>query len=196
MGSAQAALIDRGGGLLYDDVLNVTWLQDAHSALDSGDDFGGKLSWGAANTWVANLSFHDSVRNVDYTDWRLPTTAPVGADWSYDEAFDGSTDRGYNITSQSSELSYMFYVNLGLKAAFSATGDEQHNIGVFGDWQITDHGGQSKNVGLVKNLMSNVYWSGTAYAPNSANTAWTFDTSNGQQSNYYQNGTSLRLGSP
>lgn len=28
--SAQAALYDRGGGLVYDDVLNVTWLQDAN----------------------------------------------------------------------------------------------------------------------------------------------------------------------
>jgi hypothetical protein len=29
-GSAQATLLDRGNGLIYDDVLNITWLQDAN----------------------------------------------------------------------------------------------------------------------------------------------------------------------
>lgn len=28
--SANAALVDRGGGLIYDTILNVTWLQDAN----------------------------------------------------------------------------------------------------------------------------------------------------------------------
>lgn len=31
-GAAQATLIDRGGGLIYDDLLNITWLQDETSA--------------------------------------------------------------------------------------------------------------------------------------------------------------------
>jgi chemotaxis response regulator CheB len=29
-GTSQAALFDRGGGLIYDDINNVTWLQDAN----------------------------------------------------------------------------------------------------------------------------------------------------------------------
>ncbi len=29
-GAAQATLIDRGSGLIYDDELNITWLQDAN----------------------------------------------------------------------------------------------------------------------------------------------------------------------
>ena len=33
IGTSHAALIDRGGGLIYDDVLNITWLQDAGYAL-------------------------------------------------------------------------------------------------------------------------------------------------------------------
>ena len=33
---AHASLIDRGNGLLYDNVLNVTWLQDANYAHTSG----------------------------------------------------------------------------------------------------------------------------------------------------------------
>ena len=32
----QAALIDRGNGLIYDDVLDITWLQDAGLVSDSG----------------------------------------------------------------------------------------------------------------------------------------------------------------
>ena len=28
IGAAQAALIDRGGGFIYDDVLDITWTQD------------------------------------------------------------------------------------------------------------------------------------------------------------------------
>lgn len=43
-GGAQAALHDRGGGLLYDDVLNVTWLQDANYAMTSGYDADGRTS--------------------------------------------------------------------------------------------------------------------------------------------------------
>jgi hypothetical protein len=31
-----AQLIDRGGGLIYDNVLDVTWLQDANYAKTSG----------------------------------------------------------------------------------------------------------------------------------------------------------------
>lgn len=54
VGTAQAALIDRSGGMLYDDVLNITWLQDANYAKTSGYDADGKSSWAAANTWAAN----------------------------------------------------------------------------------------------------------------------------------------------
>ena len=31
-----AALYDRGEGLIYDDVLDITWLQDANYAMTSG----------------------------------------------------------------------------------------------------------------------------------------------------------------
>lgn len=35
-GNAQATLIDRGSGLIYDDVQNLTWLQDASYFATSG----------------------------------------------------------------------------------------------------------------------------------------------------------------
>lgn len=48
-GKFQAILIDRGGGLIYDNVLNITWTQTA------GD--GVTRDWADANTWAADLVF-------------------------------------------------------------------------------------------------------------------------------------------
>ncbi|CAD5371011.1 conserved exported hypothetical protein [Rubrivivax sp. A210] len=76
-----AALEDRGGGLIYDNVRKITWLQDANYAKTSGyptQFIDGSMTWSAANTWANNLVFHDSVRNVDYSDWRLPTVVGSG----------------------------------------------------------------------------------------------------------------------
>ncbi|MCP4001697.1 MAG: DUF1566 domain-containing protein [Gammaproteobacteria bacterium] len=75
-GLAQAALWDRGGGLIYDDDLNITWLQDATYAktLGLGYEAKGIMLWDDANTWVADLEYYDSERNVTYDDWRLPIT--------------------------------------------------------------------------------------------------------------------------
>ena len=64
-GPARAALQDRGGGLLYDKALNVTWLQDANFAKPSGHSPSGKMSWTDAVAWVTNLVYRDAVRNVD-----------------------------------------------------------------------------------------------------------------------------------
>jgi len=57
---AKAELFDRGSGLIYDDSLNITWLQNANSE--------GTMTWSDADDWAANLVFND------YNDWRLPTT--------------------------------------------------------------------------------------------------------------------------
>ena len=172
-GSAQAALLDRGGGLLYDDVLNVTWLQDANYARTSGYDADGLMDWAAAKTWAANLTYGG------FSDWRLASNTPVGADWNYNYSNNGSTDFGYNITSPHSELSYMYYVNLGMKGYYSPAGDEQSDFGLFGDGNW--HWGDQKDVKPVKNLQSYAYWSGTAFAPDPAYYAWDFYTHNGLQ---------------
>jgi hypothetical protein len=72
-----AALWDRGSGLIYDDVLNVTWLQDANYARTSGYSSvdNGRMTWSQATNWAENLIYYDSVRNVTWSDWRLPTTS-------------------------------------------------------------------------------------------------------------------------
>ena len=116
-GGASAALFDRGGGLIYDSTLNVTWLQDANYSKTSGYDDVGDLDWQPAQDWAANLSYYDSVRGVTWDDWRLPKVEPVnGANFNYNFANDGSTDWGYNITSPHNEIAYMYYVNLGNEA--------------------------------------------------------------------------------
>jgi hypothetical protein len=61
MPSVKAALYDRGGGLIYDDVLGITWLQDANY-------FGSTMTWNDAVASVDNLVFQG------YDDWRLPTS--------------------------------------------------------------------------------------------------------------------------
>ncbi len=58
--STKADLFDSGYGLIYDDDLNITWLQNANYA-------GSTMSWSEANTWVENLVFQG------YDDWRLPS---------------------------------------------------------------------------------------------------------------------------
>lgn len=190
IGSAQAALNDRGGGLLYDDVLNVTWLQDANYANTSAyvtpanrnvTTTNGRMNWEEANAWAGGLVYGG------YDGWRLAANTPVGADWNYnDDAFDGSTDLGYNITSPHSELSYMYYVNLNLKGYVDPSGDYQSDAGVLRNGAFV-YGGQA-DVDPVKNLQSDVYWSGTTYVPDIASyNAWFFYTNLGRQSYGPQN---------
>lgn len=170
-GAANAALHDRGGGLVYDDVLDVTWLQDANYAKTSGYDSDGLMTWSEASTWAENLVYGG------YDDWRLPNKMPVGAEWNYDFSYDGTTDIGFNIKSPHSELSYMYYVNLGLDGYYSQGGVFQPTWGIYGNGTL---GGQA-NVGLMDNVQSGIYWTGTAYAPDPTVYAWYFNTQVGSE---------------
>jgi hypothetical protein len=71
-GSAQAALIDRGGGFIYDDVLDITWTQNAN--------INGQDNWDNQIAWADSLSIYDSVRNVTWDDWRLASVDVNGDD--------------------------------------------------------------------------------------------------------------------
>lgn len=102
-----AELIDRGGGLIYDTVLDVTWLQDVNWAMTSGHHKDGKMTWPEAMEFVANLKYYDPVRKVAWDDWRLPTA----------KNRDGSgPDRGYYT--RNSELGHMYYNNLGNRGLY------------------------------------------------------------------------------
>ena len=75
----QANLIDRGNGLIYDDDLNITWLQDANLS-------GVTMTWPTAMAWADNLIFQG------FDDWRLPAS----------DACSGNSCSG-------SEMGHLFY---------------------------------------------------------------------------------------
>lgn len=112
-GSAQAALHDRGGGLIYDDDLNITWLQDAGYAGTSGYAPNGLMTWSQANTWATNLSYYDSVRNVTYIGWRLPSS-----DTCIGICFGG-------------EMAHLYYDELGGYTYGSITAHHNDNYSLF-----------------------------------------------------------------
>jgi hypothetical protein len=58
--ATNAELFDRGSGLIYDSVQDLTWTQDAGMS--------GSLNWDEAMAWAANLEFGG------FDDWRLPAT--------------------------------------------------------------------------------------------------------------------------
>ncbi len=164
---AEAALLDRGGGLIYDDTLDVTWLFDANYALTNGTDPDatpdGRMILSDANTWVANLSYYDSVRDVTYTDWRLA---------SMDVDLDGTIVDCSAVTAavcQDNEYGHLYHVD-GITAG---------------------------NPGLFENIQGNVtaggYWSGTSSGTTSS---WAFQFSDGispssDGSNLERNNSSL-----
>jgi hypothetical protein len=182
-GIAHASLIDRGNGLLYDDVLNVTWLQDAnyaHTSGYAGTGITGAMDWATAMTWAADLVYGG------YSDWRLPTNTPVnGSSFNYTYSLDGSTDMGSNVTSPHSELAYMYHVNLGLKGVSDTAGNDQSDFGIFGNGTYNgvdrnSHG--QNNVGLVSDLQNWAYWSDIDFSPSPID-AWAFATYLGIQVN-------------
>jgi hypothetical protein len=166
---------------LYDTVLNVTWLRNANAGAGSAyDDTGyggstttdGKMSWGNAQAWAANLTVGS------YGGWRLPTMIDTGAA-GCDLAYVG-TDCNYNVQTKSgnktqfqagqtvySEMASLFYDTLGNKGQFNTSGALQSGYGL-------------ANTGDFQNLRSDSYWSGLEYAPDTGY-AWNFSTRYGGQ---------------
>ena len=103
--SSNAALIDRGGGMIYDEDRNITWLADAKYAMTSGYDSDGLMTWDQATSWVGQLKYQG------YGDWRLPV-----ADWPGSITFSGYIREG--------EMGHLFYDELGVesqRSIFSST---------------------------------------------------------------------------
>ena len=135
--AANAELIDRGGGLIYDTVLDVTWLQDTQYAITSGAAAPGTgMSWQNATSWADGLAYYDSVRGVTWDDWRLPGTF-----------VNDFSSVGFDTSGLSSELAYMYYVNLGFAANQSLD-----------RW---DPEPTSSNYNPFVNIAYRSYWSGT-----------------------------------
>lgn len=156
----------------YDTDLNITWLANAN--------MNGQMTWAAANTWAANLSFYDAVNNITYDNWRLPTVNPInGASFNYTTSYNGSTDWGYNVSEQDtafagstgSEMAHLFYNTLNNKGYCPVSTDctPQPQAG----WGLT-------NTGPFTNLQADLYWSGLEYAPSTGH-AWNFSFNYGYQ---------------
>ena len=171
------ALYDRGNGLIYDDVLNITWLQNANYAFTSGYSIAnavgeveasqvniqadGRMGWEAATTWVNQLTY------ADYNNWRLPSANLMNSS-NPCEANDGSCDFGYNNTT--AEVGHMFYNNLNNVALTP----------ILTNISFTD-----SSSGLIKsfiNVKSDKYWYQDNLESNSAEDAWSFDASDGDNS--------------
>jgi hypothetical protein len=206
IGSTKAALIDRGQGLLYDTVLNVTWLADANFAYTSGyaatlaEDglpmapnriySNGRMGWDAAVVWADQLEFGG------FSDWRLPAvidSGPAGCQF----AFAGS-DCGDNVLTIDnassvvfSELAFMYHVNLGLTSYRNADGSTRSDFGIFRNGTSCAAGNpcpsfsppdtvELATIGPVFNLSSDAYWLGLEYSPDTRS-AWSFSTYFGSQ---------------
>jgi hypothetical protein len=180
--NANANLVDNGNGSVTqtrNDGSMLMWLKDVNTALTSGycatlgncwSTDAAAMNFPQAQTWIG---FLNNSNYLGYNDWRLPATNPVnGTSYNTVPTFNGSTDRGYNITSPNSELAYMYYVEL-------------ENIGVF-DTSGSTYPDPYSNSGFTNsgpfiNLQRAGYWSGTPVD----NAAWIFAL-NGSQDTTYQ----------
>ena len=99
----------RDGGMVYDDVNNITWAADANLAQTSGYDAVGKMSWANAVAWADQLTLGG------YTDWSLPTTVLAVT--------------GYNQTG--SQMGDLFYNQLGGASSTSIATTHNANYNLF-----------------------------------------------------------------
>ena len=106
---AQASLVARTGGMVYDDVNNITWAADANLAQTSGYDADGSMTWWDAVAWADQLTLGG------YTDWSLPTTVPAVT--------------GFNQTG--SQMGDLFYNQLGGVSSTSIATTHNGNYNLF-----------------------------------------------------------------
>jgi hypothetical protein len=106
----QAGLIARDAGMVYDDVLNITW---APANL-----------WGTTGTGEEAVAWADSLVYEGFEDWRLASMS-VAAGLPM-----GATNTVVNCRTateaqcRDNELGYMFYQNLGGSFGDDLTGDQ------------------------------------------------------------------------
>jgi hypothetical protein len=110
--SSNSALVDRGGGLIYDTDLNITWLQDANYAMTSEYDSDGLMTWDEAVTWAGNLNYGG------YLDWRLP-----------------SLPEGTLESNEEGELGHLFYVELSGTTGSSILTSTDPDLALFSNVQ-------------------------------------------------------------
>ncbi|MGK0270350.1 MAG: hypothetical protein ACI88H_000994, partial [Cocleimonas sp.] len=187
--TSHAALNDLGNGLVNDDVLNITWMQDANlvgtaCTATSGAEMAlwdafdptvvasnsgrtktaictanGTLNWFEAEAWIAVLNTQSY---LGFTDWRQPVTPQP--DLTCESTFAAGNNGGYNCTG--SELGNLFNVSLA-NPNDSGTGTGlDGSTGTAGTacFGIAPHCFQT--TAPFSNAQSFAYWSGSSYAPN------------------------------
>lgn len=116
-------LIDNLDGTIIEirnDGSELMWLKDGKTCYSPHYGYAGLMNWYEAKDWI---TFLNSSNYLGYNDWRLPLVLPVnGSSYNYAYSRNGSTDQGYNITSPNSELSYLYYVELGNTGTYAADG--------------------------------------------------------------------------
>ncbi|MEJ2610349.1 MAG: hypothetical protein P8179_09715 [Candidatus Thiodiazotropha sp.] len=152
--NSQAALFDRGGGLIYDDVLDVTWLQDVTYVLDKKREAGVIPGYARAVNWYQAMDFISefsyNVQGFSTTGWRLPEISGYST-----ESFNAS---GTATGSQVNELAHMYYNNLGFDA-YAGNKWDPDNIPLPTEYSISPN---FDNINLFTHL-ENAYlnqWSG------------------------------------
>ena len=163
--------------MIYDDVLEIAWLQNANLAATqtfgvSGIGTDGSMNWDTAQDWIAAMN---AANYLGYSDWRLPTTVdgPYVSGYSGPDSgnsystYSYSYTAGYNL--YNSEMGYMYYVNLG-NLGYKATDGTAPQPG----WGLT-------NTEMFLNINDEYYWSDTRHSY-STNAAWAFDFNSGHQS--------------
>lgn len=129
--AAEAGLVDRGGGLVYDTERDLTWL--ASPALLPGP-----------MAWLDAASFASDFEYAGGSDWLMPDTPFFDAACAGSEGF-GCVD---------SDMGHLFHQRLGGQpgeSVFDATGDTPEQLaavalmpalvnGWFWSWQIADDG--------------------------------------------------------
>lgn len=196
MGTAGAELHPPANGQVYDDVLNISWLQDANFVKTSCDannalwqafdptTIGGNsgrskaqicsddglLNWNEAEGWIAVLNANNHLGHNDWRQWRVPnpTNDPTCSNQDFDAV---GSDGGVRCTG--SELGNLFNATLANPNDFD---DDCYNP------PGTDPDHCLQNRGPFSNFRSFWYGSGTVYAPSPSN-AWNFNTNNGNQNN-------------
>ena len=179
IGVAQATLVPYrvlGVNLVFQDdygPTGLTWTATANLAASEtfglplstnlgfypGDTSGeqGRIGANGPMNWAGALFWIDAMNGSNYggaNDWRL---------WSALNA-DGSGPCGWVYNCTESELGYLFYVEGGLTPNHAANTSPTLSA-------------------VFQGLQSDVYWSGTQYAPATAY-AWTFDLGHGGQDIY------------
>jgi len=95
-GVANATLLDRGHGLIYDDMLNITWTQNANL-------------WGVAGYWWDAVAWADGLVFGGFDDWRLATVSSTSPTTSL---FDCSLGTAVACAASGNEFGYMYYHNM------------------------------------------------------------------------------------